>query len=166
MNQSLKHREAQRECIHQLTNQTPHLFQIDFKFDPKKSTVELPFYGPRILLNAFPLNGKTRFFFFIWRKFDFLKRLGVATYFLFYFSREKQNKKEKPLVWPLPDPFGWHDSLSLFLKSSVEWNGKVVFEFWKIRPRWGTVLFGVATYFLFLFFKGEKLSKNKNPWWL
>ena len=74
---------------------------------------------------------KLVFFLFIWRKFDFLKRLGVATYFLFYFSREKQNKKEKPLVWPLPDPFGWHDSLSLFLKSSVEWNGKVVFEFWK-----------------------------------
>ena len=67
---------------------------------------------------------------------------------------------------PSPNPLGWLDSLSLFLKSSVEWNGKVVFEFWKIRPRWGTVLFGVATYFLFLFFKREKLSKNKNPWWL
>ena len=39
-------------------------------------------------------------------------------------------------------------------------------SFEKIHSRWGTVLFGVATYFLFLFFKGEKLSKNKNPWWL
>ena len=36
-------------------------------------------------------------------------------------------------------------------------------SFEKICPRWGTILFGVATYFLFLFFKGEKLSKNKNP---
>ena len=27
-----------------------------------------------------------------------------------------------------------------------------VFEFWKIHPPRGTTLFGVATYFLFLFF--------------
>ena len=25
-------------------------------------------------------------------------------------------------------------AIFFFLKSSVEWNGKVVFEFWKIRP--------------------------------
>ena len=55
---------------------------------------------------------------------------------------------------PLPDPLGWRDSLSLFFKSSVEWNEKVVFEFWKIRPRWGTVLFGVATSY-FYFLKGK-----------
>ena len=39
-------------------------------------------------------------------------------------------------------------------------------SFEKSIPDEKTVLFGVATYFLFLFFKGEKLSKNKNPWWL
>ena len=39
----------------------------------------------------------------------------------------------------------------------------MVSEFWKIRPHWGMVLFGVTTYFLFLFLKREKLSKNKNP---
>ena len=45
-----------------------------------------------------------------------------------------------------------------------ERNEKVgVFQFWKTRPWWGTVLFGVATYFLFLFLTWGKLSKNKNP---
>ena len=34
-------------------------------------------------------------FLFIWRKFDFLKRLGVATSFCFIFLRKKQNKKKK-----------------------------------------------------------------------
>ena len=50
-----------------------------------------------------------------------------------------------------------------FLK--VVWNGmeKWFSSFEKIRPRWEMVLFGVATYFLFLFFKEEKLSKNKTP---
>ena len=43
-----------------------------------------------------------------------------------------------------------HDSLSKEKK-----EGKAcVFEFWKIHPRWGTVLFGFATYF-YLFFKGK-----------
>ena len=31
---SLKHRKAQREGIHQPTNQTPHLSQLKFKLDP------------------------------------------------------------------------------------------------------------------------------------
>ena len=43
------------------------------------------------------------------------------------------------------------------------WRKSVVFEFWKICPQWGIVLFGVTTYFLFLFLKWRKLSKNKNP---
>jgi len=41
---------------------------------------------------------------------------------------------------------------------------KLMFSsFEKTRPRWGTVLYGVATYFSFLFLKWGKLSKNKTP---
>ena len=51
-----------------------------------------------------------------------------------------------------------------FLFEKKENEKKLVFSsFEKPAPRWGTVLFGVATYFLFLFLKWRKLSKNKNP---
>ena len=49
--------------------------------------------GPYILLHAFPLDGAIRFLFI--EKYDFYKRLGVATYFYFIFKGKKQNKKEK-----------------------------------------------------------------------
>ena len=42
-------------------------------------------------------------------------------------------------------------------------KGKVGFRLLKNSSQWGTVLFGVATYFLFLFLNGKTLSKNKNP---
>ena len=52
---------------------------------------------------------------------------------------------ELPICGPLPDPPDRRDSL---LKEKKEMK---------------TVLIGVATYFLFLFLKWGKLSKNKNP---
>ena len=42
-------------------------------------------------------------------------------------------------------------------------KGKTGFRVLKYSSQRGTVLFGVATYFLFLFLNGENLSKNKNP---
>ena len=50
---------------------------------------------------------------------------------------------------------------SLFLKKKSKMESKYVFRFWKIHPRWGTVLFGVTTYFFFLFYKGENQVKTK-----
>ena len=51
---------------------------------------------------ASPLDGRDSLFVvllenhFKKKKPFFKKRFGVATYFCFYFKREKQNKKEKP----------------------------------------------------------------------
>ena len=56
---------------------------------------------------------------------------------------------------PSPDP---RVGVTRFLKSK---EGKCVFGFWKIRTRRGTVLFGVATYLLFLFYKGENQVRTK-----
>ena len=39
----------------------------------------------------------------------------------------------------------------------------LIFEFWKISPRGGQFFFGVATYFLLLFYKGENQVRTKNP---
>ena len=64
-------------------------------------------------------------------------------------------------VWTLPRSTNWRDSR--FWKKINGCGEKVVFDFWKIRPQWGTVLLGVTTYFIFLFLKWGKSSKNKNP---
>ena len=37
----------------------------------------------------------------------------------------------------------------------------LIFEFWKICPRGGQFFFGVATYFLLLFYKGENQVRTK-----
>ena len=87
---------------HWSTNQTSHLLHLKFKLGPLVhgvSQAEPPFCGPRISLDAFPLNGETRFFIYLWKIIIFRKILGVTTYFCFIFLREKQNKKWKPLVW-------------------------------------------------------------------
>ena len=42
-------------------------------------------------------------------------------------------------------------------------KGKAGFRVLKNSSQWGTVLFGVTTYFLFLFLNEENLSKTKNP---
>ena len=60
------------------------------------------------------------------------------------------------------DPSPIHRPMRLAIENKIN-REKMVFKFWKIRPWWGTLLFGVATYFLFLFLKWRKLSKNKNP---
>ena len=39
----------------------------------------------------------------------------------------------------------------------------LIFEFWKIRRRGEQFFFGVATYFLLLFYKGENQVRTKNP---
>ena len=57
--------------------------------------MESPFCGPCISLDAFPLDGETRYLFLFGKKLIFRKRLGVTTYFCFIFLKEKQNKKEK-----------------------------------------------------------------------
>ena len=60
---------------------------------------------------------------------------------------------------PSPDPpIG---ATRYFKKKKVK--GKADFWVLKNSSQWGMVLFGVATYFLFLFLNGETLSKNKNP---
>ena len=62
-------------------------------------------------------------------------------------------------LWTLPRSTDWRDSR---IKTNM-WRKYVVYEFWKIHPDKGRFLFGVVTYFLFLFLKWGKLSKNKNP---
>ena len=67
---------------------------------------------------------------------------------------------ESPICGPSPDP---PTTATCDLKKKI--NGcreKMVFEFGKIHPWWETVLFGVTTYFIFLFLKWGKSSKNKN----
>ena len=60
-----------------------------------------------------------------------------------------------------PHPIHRPAWLTIFKKKKVKW--KADFRVLKNFSQWGTVLFGVATYFLFLFLNGENWSKNKNP---
>ena len=55
-----------------------------------------------------------------------------------------------------------HDSLLNGRKHAKRKCG-LIFEFWKSRPRGGQFFFGVATYFLLLFYKGENQVRTKNP---
>ena len=52
--------------------------------DPYPSKTKLCLCGPHILLDVFPLNGKTRFFALFGENLILRKRLGV-TYFCFIF---------------------------------------------------------------------------------
>ena len=56
--------------------------------------------GPCILLDAFPLDGEIDFFIYL-AKIWFFEKTWSRHFFLFYFLRKKQNKKEKPYVWLL-----------------------------------------------------------------
>ena len=64
---------------------------------------------------------------------------------------------------PICGPYPIHGPARLAFKMEGKCERKcgLIFEFWKIRSKGGTVLFGVATYFSFLFYEGEKPSKNK-----
>ena len=62
-------------------------------------------------------------------------------------------------LWTLPRSIDRHDSR---IKTTM-WRKSVVYEFWKIHPDKGRFSFGVATYFLFLFWNGENYVKTKNP---
>ena len=50
------------------------------------------------------------------------------------------------------DPHSIHTGRRNSLKEKKK---SCVFEFWKIFPRWETMLFGVIIYFLFLFLQWE-----------
>ena len=52
---------------------------------------------------------------------------------------------------------GRHDSLL----NEEKIGNLVCFDFWKIRSPRGMVLFGVATYFSFLFYEGENQVRTK-----
>ena len=58
------------------------------------------------------------------------------------------------------DPHPIHQPARLII---LKVKGKVGFRVLKNSSQWGMILFGFATYFLFLFLNGENLSKNKNP---
>ena len=60
---------------------------------------------------------------------------------------------------------GRHDSLLKWKEKCKKIKRKcgLIFEFWKIRLRGGQVFFGVGTYFLLLFYKGENQVRTKNP---
>ena len=79
--------------------QIGRLWKIDLTFTPKRNkTVQKinKTVDPAFRLDAFPLDGETRFFHLFGENLIFRKRLGVATYFCFIFLKGKQNKKEKP----------------------------------------------------------------------
>ena len=58
--------------------------------------MELPFCGPRISHDAFPLDGKTYFLFLFGENLIFRKKLGVATYFCFIFEGKNKIRKKNP----------------------------------------------------------------------
>ena len=59
--------------------------------------------GPRIFNDAFPLDRRDSLFVYLGEKYDFQKRLGVATYF-YLFLKGKTSKNKTP-KWT-PDFFG------------------------------------------------------------
>ena len=62
------------------------------------------------------------------------------------------------------EPYLIHRPKRLAFKKKKRRRKVGVFEFWKIRPPGETILFGVATYFLFLFFlNGENKVRTKTP---
>ena len=71
---------------------------------------------------------------------------------------EGQHLVQSYMCGPSPDP---PTGTTCELKQMM-WR-KSGFQVLKNLSQWGMVLFGVATYFLFLFLNGENLSKNKNP---
>ena len=61
-----------------------------------------------------------------------------------------------PIHGPARLSFKWKENEKIKRKCGL------IFEFWKIRPRGGQFFFGVATYFLLLFYKGENQVRTKN----
>ena len=112
------------ECIHnwKQTYEIPHQTE-----NPIPSTKKVPTVDPAFQLDAFLLDGMTCFFLF-GEKYDFQKRLGVATYFCFIF-KGKQNKKENPKCDSL---FGKEN----LLKTKFGSEGQVTYwEGMKKRPQ-------------------------------
>ena len=64
-------------------------------------------------------------------------------------------------LWTLPDP--GPARLAFKWKENVKRKCGLIFEFWKIRPREGTVLLWSRHLLLFLFLSGENQVRTKNP---
>ena len=62
-----------------------------------------------------------------------------------------------------PYPIHGPARLAFKWKENVKRKCGLIFEFWKIRPRGGTVFLWSRHLLLFLFFKWGKPSKNKKP---
>ena len=83
---------------HWSTHQMSHFPHLKFKLDPLDDPKwSRHFVNPVFSLDAFPLDDKTRFLFIWWKIWFFLENTWSHNLFLFYFLREKQNKKEKTL---------------------------------------------------------------------
>ena len=65
-------------------------------------------------------------------------------------------------LWTITRSTGRRDSLSNERKICEKKCG-LIFEFWKIRPRGGTVLLWSRHLLLFLFLSGENQVRTKNP---
>ena len=76
-----------------MTNQTPHFPQLEFKFDHLNIFPQLShhFVDPHFS----HLEWRDSFFIYLW-KIDFLEKdlKSPRIFILFYFWKEKQNKKE------------------------------------------------------------------------
>ena len=75
-------------CLCQWKNkQIGRSWKIDLTFTPKRNkTVQKinKTVDPAFRLDAFPLDGETRFFHLFGENLIFRKRLGVATYLIFF----------------------------------------------------------------------------------
>ena len=81
--------------------------------------------GPRIFNDAFPLDRRDSLFVYLGEKYDFQKRLGVATYF-YLFLKGKTSKNKTP-KWT-PNFFGkavYEKPESGFGDQVTYWEGTV-----------------------------------------
>ena len=62
-----------------------------------------------------------------------------------------------------PYPIHGPARLAFKWKENVKRKCRLIFEFWKIRPRGGTVLLWSRHLLLFLFLSGENQERTKNP---
>ena len=82
--------------------------------------MESPFCGPRISLNAFPLDGKTHFFFNLFDENLIFRKDWESPLIFVYFFKGKQHKKENPKC----DSLFRKDSLR---KTKPRFGGQVVY---------------------------------------
>ena len=98
-----------------------------------------------------------------WEKFHFMVQEGIVLGHRISARGIEVDRAKIEAIEKLPPPVDHyliHGPARLAFKWKKIW---IDFQVLKIHPRGGQFFFGVATYFLLLFYKGENQVRTKNP---